>query len=278
MKKIKAVLLYEFREIFSKSKILLMLFFVVILYESIFFTLRSLCNDTGLVLGVFEPFILICSKNTNVMLIPILYVLIISGFPYCKVDYFRISRIGKKAWLCGELLFVTVFAFVMVSVLAIGTVIPIMQNIAPIANEWSSFMVDFRSGFPELYMENTHLCLDMAYTLHGTPIFEGFYCFVVMWLNLSIIGVFILLGTVVGKQLPFLAVAVAGAIIGCGSIYFAGALKWIFPIVHTQYGLHFNAVFSGNNFPLLGTFIYLGMILVVEVFACGFLLKKMKKF
>lgn len=278
MKKINAVFLYELREIFCKSKILLMLFFVVLLYESTFSTMQSLCNDTGLVVGVFEPFILICSKNVNILLIPILYILIISGFPYCKVDYFRISRIGKKSWLYGELLFVAVFAFVVIIILAIGSVLPIIQNVAPMINDWSTFMLDFKLEFPELYIGNEFLCLDMSYTLHGTPLFEGLYCFAVMWLNLSIIGVLVLLGSIVGKQLIFSVIAVAGTIIGGGSIYFAGALKWFFPITHTQYGLHFNTIFSGNNFPISGTFIYLVMILFAEIFACSFLLKKMKSF
>ena len=99
-----------------------------------------------------------------------------------------------------------------------------------------------------------------------------------MWLNLSIIGIIVLLGTISGKQLVFSVIAVAGVLAGGGSVYFVDALKWVFPIAHTQYGLHFNTIFSGNNFPILGTFIYLGTILLAEIITCSFLLNKMKSF
>lgn len=278
MKKLYAVFVYEFRETFHKSKILLVMFFIVILYESTLSTIQSLCNTTGLTVGVFEPFILICSKNINIILIPIIYILVISGFPYCKVNYFHISRVGKKFWLCGELLFIIAFTFLLTFVLAVGTVLPIIENTTPLTNDWSIFMLDFKSRFPELFMKNTIHCLDTSYTLHGTPIFEGLYCFSVTWFNLSIIGVLILLGSVCGRQILFMVIAASGVFVGGCSTFFEGNLKWIFPIAHMQYGLHFNTIFSGNNFPVSGTFIYLGIILLAEIITCSILLNKIKSF
>lgn len=274
MKKIYAVFAYELKEAVRKSKLLLVLFFVVMLYESILSPMQAVCAQTGFTVGCFEPFILICSKSTNTILIPLLYIFIISGFPYCKTSYFHILRAGKKPWLCGEVIFVIVSSLGLLLCLCAGSVIPIAENVV-FTGEWSKYMLDVYTQDPELYMKNSLLFLDSSYTLHGTPFFEAAYSFLVMWLNLCITGIIVLLGSVTGKELLFSIIAVCTVLIGGSSMYFAGDFKWLFPLTHTQYGLHFNLVFSGNNFPVAMTFVYLVAALIVGIVLCFIAARKM---
>lgn len=273
MKKLFVVTKYELKEILHKSKILLILFFVVILYESILFPINEICNTTGFSIGVFEPFILICSRSTNTILIPILYILLISGFPYCMNSYFHIMRTGKRAWVYGEMLFIVLSSMLFLIVLFIGCILPVMSHLS-FSNRWSSFMTDLCSYYPEIYSKNILLCLDSSYTLHGTPLGVSLYSFAAMWLNLIILGGMILLGAIWGKKMFVLFIAAAETLIGGCSIYFNSSMKWIFPLTHTQYGLHFNAFFSGSNFAVQYTFVYLGLFAVAEFIACRMNIEK----
>lgn len=273
MKKIIDVTVYELREILRNTKILLVLFFVVILYESILFPINEICNTTDYSIGVFEPFILICSRSTNTILIPILFILLISGFPYCMNSYFHIIRTGKRAWVYGEIQFIVLSSALFLMVLYVGCIIPVMNNLS-FSNEWSSFMTNLSSNYPEIYKKNILLCLDPSYTLHGTPSSESLYSFAVMWLNLVILGTIVLLGSILGKKMFLLFVAIGETLIGGCSIYFTSSVKWVFPLTHTQYGLHFNELFSGNNFDVQYTFVYLGLIVLAEFIACRINIEK----
>ncbi|MGN0701050.1 MAG: hypothetical protein ACI4J8_08625 [Oscillospiraceae bacterium] len=186
-------------------------------------------------------------------------------------------RLSKSTWLWGELLFVALSAFALLIALFVGSLLPVIGSISW-SGEWSSFMTRLNSDFPKLYVKNILLCRDASYTVHGTPVFECIYSFIVMWLNLIIVGIIILLGSVSGKQTLFMIVAAAEILVGGGAIYFDGYMKWLFPLAHTQYGLHFNTIFSGSNFPISGSFIYLALLVAVELVACQIAIKKMNNF
>jgi len=118
MSKIFSIIKYEFTETIRRPKILLVLFFLVVLYESDLSPICDICAETGLSLNIFEPFVLMCTRSVNIMLIPLIFIVLISGFPNCKNDYFRMIRVSKKSWLAGEISFIFLISFAMIAVLA----------------------------------------------------------------------------------------------------------------------------------------------------------------
>lgn len=274
MGKIISIIKYEFTETIRRPKILLVLFFLVVLYESDLSPIYEICKETGLSLNIFEPFVLMCTRSVNIMLIPLIFIVLISGFPNCKNDYFRMIRVSRKSWLAGEISFIFLISFAVIAVLFIGTIVPVLNISDAAKNDWSSFMTKLNETNPSIYIRNIRLTLDESITIHSLPIGAAVYSFLIMWLNLIISGLLILLGTVTSKRMIFFSSALALAFIGGCSTHFNNRIKWIFPITHTQLGLHYNSIFSKTELPIYMSYILLVSEAIAIIIACVILIGK----
>lgn len=272
MKRIISVIKYEFFETIRRPKILLVLFFIIVLYESTLSPMKNLCGETGLMLNIFEPFILMCTRSVNIILIPLIFIALISEFPNCKTDYFRIIRINKREWLIGEIAFLSLTSLLMLIVLVIGTAIP-MIGAADVSYAWSGFMTSLNENYPEKYLHNLRFTLESNVITHSLPISAAVYSFFIMWLNLMIYGLLILLGDLASKRMVLFAFTLSLAVLGGCSTLFNSGIKWIFPITHTQLGQHFNSIFSKINFPVYMSYLYLAAAVIIIIVICGRLLK-----
>ena len=275
MKKSFFVLRTEIFQTFRQTKILLILFFLILLYESILSPMKTLCEDTQFALHFFEPFILLCTKSTNIILIPLIYMILLGNFPYCKKQYFQMVRVGKQYWFWGEFSFIVLSAFIMILILLTGSILFLFGHLKFTYN-WSNYMTAMRENFPILYAENPLLFLDSSIIAHGKPSQVLIYSFGMMWLYLIIIGICTLYGTIIGKRMLVLIAAVSTTVIGGSSIYFGGAIQWAFPLVHAEFGLHYDSLFSKVYFPLWGSVLYLFALLVVLIILCQCCLKTMR--
>ena len=272
MKKIFSIIKYEFSETIRRPKILLVLFFIIVLYESTLSTMKNVCSETGLTLNIFEPFILMCTRSVNIILIPLIFIVLISEFPNCKTDYFRMIRISKCEWLIGEVAFLGLISLLMLVVLIIGTAIP-MIGVTEFSNAWSGFMTSLRENYPDIYLRNIRFTLEANIITHSLPISAVVYSLLIMWLNLMIYGLLILLGDLASKRMALIASTLSLAFLGGCSTLFNSGIKWIFPITHTQLGQHFNSIFSKVNFPIFMSYVYLAAAVAVIIVICKQLLK-----
>lgn len=243
MKKGLFVLKLEFQQVFRQTKSLLVVIFLVVLYETVLSPIKVVCVETGFSIGVYEPFILLCTRSTNIILIPLVYMVLLGGFPYCKTMYFQVIRTGKRQWFWGELAFVVLssLAFVFV-VFAFGDLF-LLSSVSS-SGSWSDFMTITRENFPKTYNENRLLFLEASIVAHGSPTEVMLYTFGTMWVNLIATGVVMLFGTIIGRRFSAMIVSAAMTVIGGLGIYFSGAARCFFPLVHVEYGLHFNSMFS----------------------------------
>lgn len=273
MRKVLSVIKYEFTETIRRPKIFLVLFFLVVLYECDLSPISAICVETGLRLNIFEMFVLMCTRSVNIILIPLIFIILICDFPNCKTDYFRMIRISRREWLIGEIGFLFLISFVMIVALFIGTIVPVI-NFSETTNAWSDFMTSLRELFPEIYLHNIRVTLEASIIIHSLPVSAIVYSFLIMWFNLIIYGLLILLGTISAKRMAFLVSALACAFIGGCSTFFASGIKWLFPIAHTQLGLHYNSIFSKTNFPVYMSYVYLAAAIAAIIVICGILVRK----
>lgn len=257
-----------------QSRILTILFFLVILYESVLSPMNSLSAETSMSLHFSEPFILMCTTDTNIILIPVVYLFVLSGFPYCKKQYFQMIRTGKRQWFFGELLFIAVTSFAVTLVIFLASMLFTAGQIEP-HDSWSSFMTQMFHQYPEKYANNSILFLNASTIAHGEPIDILIYTFTMMWTYLAICGIALLLGTIIGHRITAFIVNIAVAVSGGICISFAGDFKWIFPLVHMEYGEHFNYVFSEVYFPIWGSVAYYLLLTAVLIVFCLYRLKRM---
>ena len=275
MKKIIYILKTELFQVLRQTKILLILFFIVLLYESILSPMKTICEESKFAVEISEPFILLCTRSTNVVLIPLIYLLLLSNFPFCKTQYFQIIRTKKRYWIYGEVAFIIVSSFLILLILFLGSIFFVLKYIC-LNENWSLYMTQMREQFPELYSNNPLLFLDSSIIAHGNPHQVLFYSFSMMWLYLITIGIFMLFGAIIGKETMAMIAGTAVTVVGGSAIYFGGSFKWIFPLAHIEFGLHYNSFFSDINFPLWGSVLYLLMLVIGLFVLCRQYLKTMQ--
>lgn len=273
----KSILIFraESSYLLHRSKMLLLLFLLVIFYESILYPVKNLSSDTGLNLHFGEPFILLCTRHANIVLIPMMYIILLSEFPCCSTQYFQMIRTSKKQWFFGELLFVFVSSFLMVFIILASSMLCIKNQLTH-SNEWSMYMTQMRHLFTENYNGNTQLFLDASTIAHGKASDVLLYTFFMMWMYLAITGIILIYGTIMVRKTAALLSACSLTVIGGTAIYFGGQLKWLFPPAHLEFGLHFNSIFSKVDFSLAGSIFYILAILIVLVIMCLNSLKRLR--
>lgn len=275
MKKVLFVLKTEWGEMLRQSKLFLIIFFIVVLYEGYFAPMSEICVKTEAFIQPFEPFIYLCTKQTNIVLVPIIFIFLLSRFPFCKQQYFQMLRTGKKEWLVGEILFLVTASLVLLFIIFGGSVILLADRLA-FTESWGSFMIELGESHPEIYNENSHLFLDASTIAHGKPLAVFLYTFGSMWSYLVLMGVLMLFGGMIRKTFALMISALVITALGGASAYFGGSLQWLMPLVHIRFDLHFNSIFAAVNFPLWGSFIYLLGLLVSVTVLCVLSLRNME--
>lgn len=275
MKKSMLIFKAECSCLLHRSKILLLFFLIVVLYESILSPMKILSAETELYLHAAEPFLLLCTRHANIILIPMIYMILLSEFPCCSTRYFQMIRTGKKQWFFGELLFVLISSFSIVLIILICSMLCMGEQIRQ-GNEWSMYMTRMRQLFPEKYSGNTQFFLDASTIAHGKSTGVLLYTFLMMWMYLAIIGMILIFGTIIAKKTAAMISACTLTVVGGTAIYFGGQLKWLFPPAHLEFGLHFNSIFSKVDFPLGGSPVYISAILIALMILCLNSLKRLR--
>lgn len=150
----------EFRKWISLKNFLILLFAAIFLGEYVYRDMISVAQLTHLQINMLEPFDLVMSFQFYILVIPLVFCVLLSGFPDNSANnIFAFSRSNRVMWLCGQLLFgmltgtLCILFFVVTSLLWVG------RNGA-FSNHWSSFMTDMYAGFPEIYAKNDRLFLE----------------------------------------------------------------------------------------------------------------------
>lgn len=275
MKKSMLIFRSESSCLLHRSKILLLVFLIVIFYESILSPVKALSAETGLTLHSGEPFVLLCTRHANIILIPIMYIVLLSEFPCCSTQYFQMIRTGKKQWFFGEMFFVLTSSLLIVLIIFASSMLCMGKQLTQ-GSEWSMYMTQMRELFPEKYNSNTQLFLDASTIAHGKTSGVLLYTVLMMWLYLAIIGTLLIFGTMIAKKTAAMISACSLTVVGGTAIYFGDQLKWLFPPAHLEFGLHFDSIFSKVDFSLEGSLVYISAILIALVILCLSSLKRLR--
>ena len=96
----------EFVSLIHKPKLLLIIVSIVFMIDSVAKPMKDLSMELGYQLNIAEPFIFITSKGINIVIIPLIFIAILSDFPSAENSgYFSLIRNGRVSWLIGETLF-----------------------------------------------------------------------------------------------------------------------------------------------------------------------------
>ncbi len=273
--KILAVVRSEFTSLIHKPKLLLVIVSVVFMIDSVAKPMMDLSRELGYQLNITEPFLFITSKGLNIVIIPLIFIAIISDFPTAESSgYFFMMRNGRTAWYWGEILFSVLTSVIYIIVLFLSIAAYCVGN-SFFGNYWSDYTLKTYREYPDIFLYGT-MFLDTSVYTQGSP-----YEILVHTLLLLILYIFILIQImlffkIIGRKSFGMIVAIGLTFVGMPAYATSSAVRWIFPVTHTAYNWHFNEFFNEPYCHLSTSYMYFVALIILLVTVNQFLVKNMR--
>ena len=216
-------------------------------------------------LNVFEPFIAITNSGMLILIIPCIFLILLSDYPNISRNTLFVKRIGKKRWFLGQQIFV---------VLAIGTYISILLATGMIMSkgtmdvEWSQTIRLYESVYPDeignytsnLIPSNLYNQIDISTALVEAIVFNFMYMYIIVlilylfriWMlsnNMGLLAVFFIIG------------------MGVTTCTVKSNIMWMFPMANAIPWLHYDEILSRTVYPIyLSVCYFIGLIMILVLF------------
>lgn len=264
----------EFVKWIVDARMIIVLCLCVFIYSFVVEPIKANAELMGEPINALEPFIATLNSGMILLVIPLGFLTLISDFP--KIDgstIFYIFRIGKKSWLCGQILRLSMMtAAYILAIFAASITGVITTGFA--GKEWSLVAIKFASEFPEqsgnfgvlLLPENLYNQMTLPTAFFESTLFVIAYLFS--------LGMILLAFSIAKRK-------TAGVIV-CGLVIVLGAalcsintkLMWIFPMAHSIIWLHYTEFLREPIFPVFYSAIYFAAIIAAALIFCTFSLKR----
>lgn len=273
-RKIWGVARVEYMGFLTSKKILFMLFAFIFLAEDVVGKMGEIATEQGFLLGRFEPFILLFSYKIHVMLVPIVFVVMLSDFPSNeKSGYFTMSRITRTAWLFGEVIYAGLVGLTFILFLFLGSAVWVWKT-SNFLTVWSPYMNELYMDNPEIYALNNQLFIKTETLAQGTPMTVMLHSVSLMFLYLLFLALLLTLFKLLTLKKIGIFITVSITIIGVSLDGYSNIIKWFFPIIQSIYETHFNAYYAKAEFPLYYSYIYFGVLIAGLLLINNWLVKR----
>lgn len=264
----------EVKCFFLNSKMILIVFEIIFFCETYLVKIKEYSEYAQMKLSFFEPYLLVCSSGMYFLAIPLIYMILLSGFPSRRsYNYFSLIRISRIQWLLGELLFLLISAVGYILIIGISMMAYMGGHIA-FTNEWSSYMLEFRKTYPDMFLGNEDRFLDVAMMTHGSPMSVFVHSVLLMLCMLFVVAlvqiVFSLLQKKYAGMILMLVMFLSSALASFGE----GKWKWIFPMTHTSFAAHFNGFRAEQNMSIGASYLYYIVLLLFFLVISLYIVRK----
>lgn len=262
----------EFVKWIVDARMIIVLCLCVFIYSFAVEPIKENAELMGEPMNALEPFIATLNSGMILLIIPLGFLTLISDFP--KIDgstIFYIFRIGKKSWLCGQILrlflmtgayLLAIFAASFMSVITVGFT----------GEEWSLVATKFSAEFPEqsgnfgvqLLPANLYNQMTLPTAFVESTLFVVAYLF-----SLGMI----LLAFSIAKR-KTMGIVICGLVIALGAALCSinTRLMWALPMAHSIIWLHYTEFLREPIFPVFYSAIYFtAMIAAALIFCIAFL-------
>ena len=248
---------------------------IIFIYQ---FAVRPLLSHAALMqspLNVLEPFIAIENYNLIMIMVPVMYLVLMSDFP--KSDgssLFFVLRVGKLNWLFGQVVFSFFSALTYLFVIFAGCFVP-MIPVGFWDNGWSLVATKFGTEFPEKSGDFASSLIEKNLYNQIAPFDAAADAALLILLYLMILALVLLLF----RSLNFKTVGIlaSGAIVAFGSVLclIKSPAMWYFPMAHTKIALHFTEYFRQPVMPLRVSAVSLLAAILALTAACCISIKNL---
>lgn len=225
-------------------------------------------------LTVFEPFEAIGNSGMLVMLIPCVFLILLSDYPIISGNtLFFVQRTGKLNWLLGQLLFIIAAIF---SYMGMIFLVSILISGGEFRAEWSETVRLFSARFPdesdsfasELLPSNLYNQIPLMTSVMQTFFLMSAYLFLLVLIlylfkllhikSAGLIAVFIIIG------------------LGVATCSLKTPAMWYFPMSNTIVWLHYTEILREPVIPIWRSYLYFAVSIAVLLSANIAMLKKLQ--
>lgn len=265
----------QYKSWLISPRILLAVYITVFINENITKKMLGVCAEVGYKINIVEPLALIFSKSIYTVLIPIVFIALMTDFPKTEGSIFYVFRMSRKSWVLGELMFAAASALTYVVTLIAGTLIYCAGR-CDFRNEWSDYTSKLYLEYPDLYSQSTSLAVESSVYMQGKPVEVIIHSAALIFLYTMILSLIIMLFRQLSLKEFGVITGVALTLFGLATDSGASPVMWVFPITHTVFGWHYNQFFREQHFTLPGSYIYLGALFCTLVAANLVVSKKVR--
>lgn len=212
-------------------------------------------------MSIFEPFVAIGNSGMLVMLMPCVFLILISDYPKMTGNLlFFIKRTGKMNWFLGQLLFL---AMAIVSFLLFVLIGSIVISNGSFSLNWSDTVSKYDARFPsealnftsQLLPSNLYNQLSLTSAVLQTFVLVSLYLFM-----LSLIVYFFKLIHIQNVGLFVAVFIVATGVMTCS---LKVSSMWAFPMANTIVWLHYEEILSKQIFPVWYSYAYFCIAIII---------------
>lgn len=264
----------EFIRWIVDAKMIIVLCLCIFIYSFAVEPIKANAELMGEPMNALEPFIAVLNSGMLLLIIPLGFITLISDYPQINSStIFYIFRIGKKSWLCGQILRLILMTTTYVLAIFISSVVGVITT-GFAGEEWSLVATKFSSEFPEqsgnfgvlLLPENLYNQMSLPMAVAESTLFVFAYLFS--------LGMILLAFSIAKRK--------TAGIIVCGFLISLGAalcsinsnLMWAFPMAHSIVWLHYTKFLREPIFPVFYSAVYFAAIIIVSLIFCTVSIKR----
>ena len=205
-------------------------------------------------LNVLEPFVAVGNSGMLVMLMPCVFLILISDYPKMTGStLFFIRRTGKTNWFWGQVLFLLMAIATFLLAVLVGSM---LVSGGAFSDSWSNTVTKYAARFPneadsfvsQLLPSNLYNQLSLFSAVLHTIALMTMYLF-----SLSLIIYFFKLIHIQSFGLFAAIFIVAAGVMTCS---LKSQSMWAFPMANTIVWLHYDEILSRRNFPVWCSYAY----------------------
>ena len=274
IKNIALVARSEYVRWMFNPKMLLLVVVFLIMRDSVFIPMISASNEMDSPINLLEPCIAMINSWVGLMLFVLGYMFLISSFPTADTNMlFYISRMGRRNWILGEILFQIMSTITYSILITFITVVQIV-NKSFFSNGWSLVVTDY----DKLYTMGNGIKMsniippDLFFQM--TPFKAYIFSFGLFSLFLMLCGMSFLTGCLFQKRILIFIIHVIHITVGCALMLVNSNAMWFFPISHSILKIHYHGYFRKYIFS---PYISLALFIVLLMFVGGVMYRKSRK-
>lgn len=265
MRKIIRVCQAECYHFLCSGRLALVLAVWVFAYQFITVPLLRNAERMHASLLVIEPYIALINSNFMILIMPVLFLVLLSDFPRVDANaYFYLVRTGKTNWVLGQLLYGVVITAGYLLIQFAGMVIPVLAE-GRWGTGWSPVITDFAREFPE-YAQSAGAVSIQPQLYYHVPPWEAVlvgsallaaYLYLLLLIKLLF---FLLRAKTMGLLLCFFVIA-----FGTGLCTTFSQMRFLMPMGNSILGIHYSQYYMEMVYPLEYSVIYFAVLIGVLI-------------